>query len=69
MDNIVLYSTHCPMCEMLKRKLDEKGIRYIENNDIDEMRGLGITSVPVLKVKGEYLDSSLAMKWIKSIER
>ena len=34
---VILYSTGCPKCRVLKTKLDKKNINYIENNDVEEM--------------------------------
>ena len=44
---LVLYSTGCPKCGILKKKLDERGMQYQENTAVEEMLSLGITSVPV----------------------
>lgn len=46
----VLYSTGCPRCEVLKKKLDSEGVEYEVCTDIDEMQKLGFMSVPMLKV-------------------
>lgn len=62
----ILYSTGCPKCEVLKRKLGDKGISYIENNNVDEMLAMGIETVPVLKVDGELLSYTQAIKWINN---
>ena len=61
---IVVYSTGCPKCGVLERKLNEKGISYEMCPDVDKMLGLGITSVPVLDVDGEMMDFQEAVKWI-----
>lgn len=61
--NIVLYSTGCPKCKVLKQKLDSKAIAYTENNSADEMLGLGITQVPVLSVDGVLLQFTDAVSW------
>lgn len=60
---IILYSTGCPKCKVLKHKLEETGIAYTENNAVDEMLSLGIAQVPVLSVDGELLDFKLAVEW------
>lgn len=65
---IVLYSTDCPKCKVLKKKLEEKGIAYQGNNSVEEMLSLGINQVPVLKVNGELLDFSAANTWINNRE-
>lgn len=61
---IVLYSTGCPKCSILKKKLEAKGIEYIENNQVDEMVELGISHVPVLSVDGELMSFADANRWI-----
>lgn len=63
---IILYSNDCPKCKVLKKKLDEKGIEYIESHSIDEMIALGMTSAPALLVEGELLPFSKAVMWVKN---
>ena len=62
--NIVLYSTGCPKCEVLKKKLTESGVLYEENHSVDEMLALGITQVPVLEVDGTMMDFKSAVAWV-----
>ena len=62
--DIILYSTGCPKCNILKKKLAEKNIQYIENNDVEEMASLGIDFVPVLYVNGEMLQFKEANDWV-----
>lgn len=62
--NVVLYSTGCPKCSVLKKKLEANKIEYQENNDVDEMIDLGISQVPVLSVDGELLSFVEANEWI-----
>ena len=61
---VILYSTHCPRCTVLEAKLKQKGIEYQEINNVDEMLKLGIQAVPQLKVDGELMDFSEAIKWV-----
>lgn len=63
-DEVVLYSTHCPMCMLLEKKLKDKHIEYQEVNDVEEMRSLGFISVPMLKVNGEIMNFITARQWI-----
>lgn len=65
---LVLYTTECPKCNVLKTKLDEKKMAYYENNVIEEMTELGIMSIPMLSVDGKLLDFIQANQWINSIE-
>lgn len=66
--NIVLYSTGCPKCKVLKQKLDSKPIQYTENNSVDEMLALGITQAPVLSVDGKLLPFVEANEWVNKIQ-
>ena len=68
MENIILYSTGCPKCKMLKKRLQEYNIPYTENNDVDEMIKLGITSVPYIQVAGELLDFAASWKWTQEVK-
>ena len=61
---IVLYSTGCPKCGVLKKKLEEKYVPYTENNSVDEMLALGITQVPMLSIDGVFYDFRTAVEWV-----
>lgn len=63
-DVVVLYSTGCPKCIVLKKKLDSKGIEYTENNSVEEMLSLNITLVPALKVGESIMDFAQANAWV-----
>lgn len=62
--NVVLYSTGCPKCKVLKAKLDNTWIKYEIVDDVDEMLSLGISTVPCLGVDGKVLNFKESMKWI-----
>ena len=64
---IILYSTHCPTCEVLEEKLKSKGIEYVEENSVEVMQEKGIMSVPVLEYNGELFDFGKAVKLINSL--
>lgn len=66
MDNIILYTLNCPRCIVLERKLDDKGINIVKISDEEEMKKLGILSVPMLKVEDKLLNFNEAIKWINS---
>lgn len=65
---VVLYSTGCPNCNILKRQLDNSNIEYKINSNTKEMIELGITDVPVLGVEGRLLNKKEATIWIKERE-
>ena len=61
---IIMYSTGCPKCRILKMKLDASGLPFTVHDDIDEMMALGFRSVPVLSVDGVNYTFSDAVRWI-----
>lgn len=63
---IILYSTGCPRCNVIRKKLDAKNISYVVNNSVEDMESLGIANVPVLQVDGELLDFLHANQWINT---
>ena len=65
---VTLYSTHCPRCIVIEKKLQQKGIEYQEVNDMDEMESLGIMSVPMLKVGDKMYSFVEANAWINEQE-
>lgn len=62
--DIILYSTHCPKCNILEKKLKEKSITYTEVNDVNVMTEKGFTTVPMLEVDGTVMDFKAASSWI-----
>ena len=64
MIDVILYSTGCPRCLVLKRKLNEKGILYSENNSVDEMLARGISESPMLDVDGNLMNFTQAVKFV-----
>ena len=65
---IILYSTNCPKCKILEKKLTEKNIKFTKNNNVIEMSEIGIDQVPVLSIDGEMLSFVEANKWINERE-
>lgn len=65
---VILYSTGCPKCNVLKKKLNDKNINFTENNDIDIMTSLGIEQVPVLSIDGKLMNFTQANTWINERE-
>lgn len=65
---VMLYSTKCPKCLILEKKLKDKNITYEEINDVETMTNLGFTLVPILEVDGQYMNFNEANKWINEKE-
>lgn len=59
-----IYSTGCPKCKILKAKMEQKGLKYEECQDVSRMEELGIRSVPVLEVDGKLLTFVEAVQYI-----
>lgn len=76
-EKIIFYTTNCPRCQVLKKKMDSLGIDYELNDDIEEMMLWGIQTVPMLRIERELfnssstalLDFSQAIKWLKEYEK
>ena len=66
---IVLYSTNCPRCAVLEKKLTQHGIEFKKNTMINEMVVLGIKQAPMLLVNGELLDFSEANVWLNNLKQ
>lgn len=65
---LILYTTHCPKCSVLEKKLNKKNLNYTEFTSVEEMMKIGINSVPVLSVNGELFNFEKANQWINSVE-
>lgn len=66
---VILYSTHCPKCCVLEKKLKQKNISYDEVNDIEIMKRKGYLTVPVLEIDGESMDFKKAINWINTLNQ
>ena len=66
-ENIILYTTGCPRCKIIEKKLELKGIKFEVNTDEDEMVAIGMTGAPSLLVDGKLLGFTDAVAWINSI--
>jgi len=61
---IKLYTTHCPKCRVIEKKLAQKNIEYTEITDQEEMVKLGFKSAPILEVDGKAYNFGDANRWI-----
>jgi len=67
---MILYTTDtCINCDDIKKKLDEANIEYTVSRDIEEMKRMGIKSVPKLMVEDKLLDYDGIIKYIDSKPR
>lgn len=61
---ITLYTTHCPKCSVLEKKMKQKNIKYEEVTDITTMIDLGFDSVPMLDIDGKVMNYTEAIKYL-----
>lgn len=61
-----LFSTHCPRCNILVAKLNQKNVKFEEITDINTMEKMGIMSVPMLLVDDKLMDFKEAVTWINA---
>ena len=61
---VKLYTTHCPRCRVIEKKLAQKKIEYEEVTNMDKMLKLGFTSAPMLEVDGKVYDFRDANRWL-----
>jgi len=64
---VVLYTTFCPKCKVLEKKLHDKDVVYEEITDVDIMTEKGFRTVPMLEVDGEVMDFSKAAEWVNTL--
>jgi glutaredoxin-related protein len=67
MAKYTLFTTNCPKCKILEKKLKDKNVDFDTCEDVQKMQDLGITSVPVLSVENNNLSFYDAVKYINSL--
>lgn len=67
--NVILYSTNCPKCKVLEKKLGDSEIQYEVVTDEDLMIEKGFSSAPMLEVDGSVMDFGRAVKWLKQVNK
>ena len=65
---ITLYSTGCPNCNILRRRLTNDKIEFIVSNDIDKLVEMGFQNAPILQIDDNFIDYVGAMKLLKVYE-
>ena len=67
---VTLYTTHCPMCNVLEKKLKEAKIEFDTVDDKDTVVKIGkenrIMSAPILKVDDNVMNFTDAVKWVNN---
>lgn len=61
---VTLFTTHCPKCKVIEKKLAQKNIEYEMVEDINIMKEKGFKSLPMLEVDGQVFNFIEANKWV-----
>ena len=64
---VILYTTHCPRCVVLQKKLEAKNIQFETVTDLAIMQEKGFMAAPMLEVNGEVMDFGKANEWINKL--
>ena len=66
---VKMYTTHCPKCNVMERKLKEANIEFEEIDDnskvLEVATSLGFTMAPLLEVDGRVMDFKDGIEWIR----
>lgn len=68
---INLYSTNCPKCNVLKKKLDAENIEYnllTDDESIQKLRSMGYMSAPMLEIDDKFYTFEEAVELINEGE-
>ena len=63
---VILYSTECPQCNILKEMLQKKNIIFQIENNIEKMKELGFSSLPMLSIDNKILNFKEAFNFLKN---
>lgn len=68
---MILYSTDCPRCKVLEKKLEQKKIDFEVNKNLEDILEIAskvnMSSAPLLEVGDEVLGFEQANKYINSL--
>lgn len=70
MKEITLYTTHCPKCKILQKKLSDKNVTFKSIENVQEIQKV-TTKVPVLVIKDQNENKTLdyyeAIKYVNQL--
>ena len=65
---VVIYTTHCPQCRVLEKKLTMANIEFETIDNIETIRATGITQTPALQIDdGELMNFKEAVNWVREV--
>lgn len=59
---VILYTTHCPKCMVIEKKLQQKNIPFELCEDLEELINRGFQQAPILYIDGNFLEFADANK-------
>lgn len=62
---VILYTSHCPCCDVVESMLRNARIAYETFDNTEEMLRKGMTHMPMLSVDGNLMNFSAALIWLK----
>lgn len=65
---ITLYSTGCPKCNILERRLTNDKINFTISYDINKLIEMGFQNAPILQINDQFIEYGEAMKRLKAYE-
>lgn len=65
---IILYSTGCPKCEILKGRLEKNNIKFHISDDVDYLIENGFQTAPVLQIDDQFYEYADAMRKLRVYE-
>jgi len=65
---VILYTTHCPKCVVLEKKLVQKNIEYDVITDKQVIMNKGYLTAPLLEVNGKIMEFKEANDWINAFD-
>ena len=65
--SINFYTIHCPKCDVLEKKLNNKNIAYNLITDTGVMQQKGLDTMPMLEIDGKMMAFGDAVRWINEL--
>ena len=64
---MIIYSSNCPKCIVLKKKLEQKNITFTESNDFQKLLDANIKTLPVLEIDNQLLTFNDAIQYVDNL--
>lgn len=64
---VILYTIGCPKCNVLEKKLNQKGIKYTIVSNKEQIKVRGIFQLPCLEIDGNLKTFSDAVSWVNGV--